>query len=44
MAFGGMKGELVAVIDCGMSHLDSAKLVSNATRIWDKIRCVVEQD
>ena len=36
MAFGGRKGEWVVVIDCGMSHLDGAKLVSNATRIWDK--------
>ena len=31
LAFGGRKGELVAVIGCGMNHLDSAKLVSNVT-------------
>ena len=29
MAFGGRKGELVAVIGCGMNRLDRAKLVSN---------------
>lgn len=28
MAFGGMKGELVVVVDCGMNRLVSAKLVS----------------
>ena len=44
MAFGGRKGELVAVIGCGMNHLDSAKLVSNVTWIRDKIRCFLEQD
>ena len=44
MAFGGRKGELVAVIDCGINHLDGAKLVSNATRIRDKIRYFLEQD
>ena len=31
MAFGGRRGELVAVIGFGMKRLDSAKLVSNAT-------------
>ena len=36
MAFGGWKGELVAVISCGRSRLESAKLVSNVTRNEDK--------
>ena len=36
MAFGGRKGELMAVIDCGMKDSDSTKLVSNVTRTWDK--------
>ena len=36
MTFGGRKGELVAVIGCGMSGLDSAKQISNVTRIRDK--------
>ena len=31
MAFGGRKGELMAVIGCGMKRLDRAKLVSNVT-------------
>ena len=31
MAFGGRKGELVAVIGCGMNGLDSAKLTPNVT-------------
>ena len=31
MAFGGRKNELVAVIGCGMSHLDGAKRVPNVT-------------
>ena len=44
MAFGGRKGELVAVIGCGTTRLDSAKLVSNVTWIRDKIRCFLEQD
>ena len=44
MAFGGRKGELMAVIDCGINRLDGAKLVSNVTRIRDKIRCFLEQD
>ena len=35
MAFGGRKGELVAVIGCERSRLDRAKLPSNVTRIWD---------
>ena len=43
MAFGGRQGELVAVIGCGMNRLDSAKLASNITRIWDKIRYFLEQ-
>ena len=38
MALGGRKGELVAVIGCGTNRLDGAKLVSNVTRIRDKIR------
>ena len=29
MAFGGRKGELVAVIGCRMNRLDGAKLASN---------------
>ena len=29
MAFGGRKGELVAVIGCGTNRLDRAKLVLN---------------
>ena len=36
MAFGGWKDELVVVISCGMNRQDSAKLVSNVTRIRDK--------
>ena len=36
MAFGGRKGELVAVIGCGTNRLDGAKLVSNVTRIEGK--------
>ena len=44
MALGGRKGELVAVIGCGMNLLDSAKLVSNVMRIRDKILCFFEQD
>jgi len=36
MAFGGWKGELLAVIGCGTNRLDGAKLVSNVTRIEDK--------
>ena len=31
MAFGGRKGELVAVIGCGMNRLDRAKLVTDLT-------------
>jgi len=31
MAFGGQKGELVAVIGCGTNRLDDAKLMSNVT-------------
>ena len=31
MAFGGRKGELVAVIGCGTNRLDRAKLVSYVT-------------
>ena len=31
MAFGGRKGELVTVIDCGTNRLDRAKLPSNVT-------------
>ena len=44
MALGGRKGELVAVIGCGINHVDHAKLVSNVTRIRDKIRYFLEQD
>ena len=44
MALGARKGELVAVIGCGMKGLDRAKLVSNVTRIRDKIRYFLEQD
>ena len=36
MAFGGWKGELLAVIGCGTNRLDSAKQVSNVTRIEGK--------
>ena len=43
MVFGGRKGELVAVIGCERSRLDRAKLSSNVTRIWDKIRYFLEQ-
>ena len=31
MAFGGEKGELMAVIGCGMNFLDGADRVSNVT-------------
>ncbi|RKW61235.1 MAG: hydantoin racemase [Prevotella sp.] len=31
MAFGGRKGELVAMVGCGTSRLVNAKQVSNAT-------------
>ena len=44
MGFGARKGELVAVIGCGMNRLDRAKLVSNVTWTRDKIRCFLEQD
>ena len=44
MTFKGRKGELVAVIGCGMKRLDSAKRESSVTRIQDKIRCFLEQD
>ena len=44
MAFGGRKGELVAVIGCGMNRLDTAKIASNDTRIRDKIGCFFEQE
>ena len=44
MELGGRKGELVAVIGCGMNRLDSAKLVSNVMRVRDKILCFFEQD
>ena len=44
MALGARKGELVAVIDCGITRLDDAKLVSNVTRIRDKTRYFLEQD
>ena len=44
MAFGGRKGDLVAVIGCGMNRLDHAKLVSNVTQIRDKIRRILEQE
>jgi len=36
MAFEDRKGDWLVVRGCGMSHLDSAKLISNVTRIWDK--------
>ena len=36
MAFEGRKDELLAVIGRGMSGLDSAKQISNVTRIRDK--------
>ena len=36
MVFGDWKDELVVVISCGINRLDSAKLVSNVTRIRDK--------
>ena len=39
MAFGGKKGELVAVIGCGMNRPDGAKQVSNVTWIRNKLRC-----
>ena len=42
MAFGGRKGELLAVIGCGKNSLDRAKLPSNVMRIRDKMRCFVE--
>ena len=35
MAFGGRQGELVAVIGYGTNRLDSAKLASDFTWIWD---------
>ena len=44
MASGGRKGELVAVIGCGINRLDCAKLVSNVTQIRDKIRRILEQE
>ena len=44
MTFGVMKGELVAVIGCGMNRLDTAKIASNDTRIRDKIGCFFEQE
>ena len=44
MALGGRKGELVAVIGCGMNRLDNAKPVSNVMNIRDKILCFFEQD
>ena len=31
MAFGGEKGELMAVIGCGMNFLDGSERVSNVT-------------
>ena len=37
MVLGGWKGELVAVIGCGMNRLDNAKPVSNVMSIRDKI-------
>ena len=37
-------GESLVVIGCGKNRLDSAKLLSNVTWIWDKIRCFLEQD
>ena len=36
MAFGGRKAKLLVVIGCGKNCLDSAKHVSNVTRIQDK--------
>ena len=30
MLFGGRKGELLVVMGCGINHLNSAKLVSDA--------------
>ncbi|KDR51157.1 hypothetical protein HMPREF1991_02787 [Hoylesella loescheii DSM 19665 = JCM 12249 = ATCC 15930] len=36
MAFGGWKGELLAMIDCRMNRLDGAKLTSNVTKLRDK--------
>ena len=36
MVFGDWKDEFVVVKGCGMNRLDSAKLVSNVTRIRDK--------
>ena len=36
MAFGGRKAKLLVVIGCGMNCPDSAKQVSNVTRIRDK--------
>ena len=44
MALGGRKGELVAVIGCGMNRLDNAKIASNVMRVRDKILCFFEQD
>ena len=44
MAFGRRKDELEAAIGCGMNRLDGAKLVSNVTRIRDKLRYFLEQD
>ena len=44
MAFGSRKGELMAVIGCGTICLDGAERVSNVMRIWDRIRCFLEQD
>ena len=44
MALGGWKGELVAVIGCGMNRLDNAKPVSNVMSIRDKILCFFEQN
>ena len=44
MAFEARKGELVAVIGCGTSHLDRAKLVSNVTCIRDYLRGFLEQE
>ena len=34
MAFGGWKGELLAVIGCGTNRLEGAMLVSNVMGIW----------
>jgi len=36
MVFGGKKGELLAVVDCGMNGPDSTKLESNAMRTRNK--------